>query len=264
MNYWGNRDAMRKHALANHARMTNLCATDIQDCIKTTKEYDNAHDFANRHVLEYNTEIVVRDCTSVDALFDPDNIGTTTAVLNFASYKEPGGKYMEGSSAQEESLCHASFLYEVLCGKEGWYAWNGAHLNKALYMDRALYSPFVMFEKEDEDGSVCGYTFADVITCAAPNWSAASRYCNVSKEENDAAMLSRIRLVLHVAANHKVDTLILGAYGCGVFGQDPETVARLFDEVIREDHPHSFKRIVFAIPNASSPNHRAFAEQFCL
>lgn len=258
MNYWGNREAMRNHALAHHARMTDLCAADIRDCIKCTKEYDNTNDFSNRRALKYDTEIVVRDCTSVDALFDPDNIGTTTAVLNFASYKNPGGKYMEGSSAQEESLCHASFLYEVLCGKEGWYQWNRSNLNKALYMDRALYSPFVMFEKEN------GHVFADVITCAAPNWSAASRYCNVQEYENYTALLSRIRLVLNVAERHRVDTLILGAYGCGVFGQNPEAVASLFDTVIREDHPHSFKRIVFAIPDASSPNHRAFVERFCL
>ena len=47
-----------------------------------------------------------------------------TAVLNFASYKEPGGGFMAGSQAQEESFCHESFLYNVLRQFQYYYDWN--------------------------------------------------------------------------------------------------------------------------------------------
>lgn len=68
-----------------------------------------------------------------------------TAVLNFASYKNPGGKFMEGSSAQEECLCHASTLYNVLKQFPVYYQWNRVHNNRALYTNRALYSEDVIF-----------------------------------------------------------------------------------------------------------------------
>lgn len=80
------------------------------------------------------------DMDSVSCLFNLSDNGRT-AILNYASYKSPGGFFLEGSPAQEEALCHESNLYPILLAFDGtYYAWNRQRLNKALYLNRALYS----------------------------------------------------------------------------------------------------------------------------
>ena len=81
---------------------------------------------------------------SVEAIFN--HAAGRTAVLNFASYKEPGGKFIDGSRAQEECLCAESYLYNVLKRFQHYYDWNKhRHLDLAMYRNRALYTPNVVF-----------------------------------------------------------------------------------------------------------------------
>ena len=185
-----------------------------------------------------------------------------TCVLNFASYQNPGGMFLEGSKAQEECLCHESFLYNVLAQFDGsYYAWNKGHKNRALYLNRALYTPNVIFERANGEGS---HSLAvDVLTCAAPNFGAASKYQNVSREENREVLRSRIEFVLSILAENNVDTAILGAYGCGVFGQDATEVAELFKEAIPKVLAGRKMNIVFAIIDGGNDNnYQKFAEVF--
>ena len=70
----------------------------------------------------------------------------------------------------------------------------------------------------------------------------------MTDEENLAALDSRIHFVLDIAAENQVDTLILGAFGCGVFGQDAEDVCRIFVKYLTSSH-RCFKKVIFAIPN---------------
>lgn len=188
-----------------------------------------------------NTEFTLVDKDSVASIIERP-LNEKVAVLNFASYKNPGGKFIEGSSAQEESLCHASFLYNVLVSCSAYYEWNNEHKNRGLYENRAIYSPDVLFQK-GQDKRDC-----DVITCAAPNIIPSRKYnWGVSDEENTKALKSRIKFVLDIAADQKVETLILGAFGCGVFGQDAEEVANIFMDYLTTTHK-MFKKVIFAIP----------------
>lgn len=198
------------------------------------------------------TAIKLEALDSVSAVFKYTEQNSKTAVLNFASYKEPGGMFLQGSKAQEECLCHESTLYNVLREFDStYYARNRKALNRALYQNVALYSPDVYFER-GESIAKC-----DVITCAAPNFSAASRYCNVSREENTAVLEARIKFILYVAAAQQVDTLILGAFGSGVFGQDAKEVAEITMNLLKH-YDGVFKKVVFAVIDEKSANYQAF------
>ena len=85
----------------------------------------------------------------------------------------------------------------------------------------------------------------DVLTCAAPNYYGAGRQ-GISYEENTKALASRIKFMYDVAEDNSVDTLILGAWGCGVFRQDAYIVAEL---LINEAVGRSFSQVIFAVPN---------------
>lgn len=239
--YWNDKSNKSNIAKSHTIEMENQFSQFINLSVKETIIYDT--DFVSTKDSSINDmNIVVEDLDSVSAIIKHANKGTKIAVLNFSSYKEPGGMFLQGSKAQEECLCHESFLYNVLSQFViEFYDWNNRHKNKALYLNRALYSPNIIFCKNNNS------TACDVITCASPNKTAAQKYQNVSDTENTKALKSRIKYVLDIAKENNVDTLILGAYGCGVFGQDPTEVASIFKEYLDTTHK-CFKNVVFAIP----------------
>ena len=239
--YWVNKEERAKLALTHTKEMEDLYKDEIDDCINETLAYNANSKFIEKR-LNNKQIIIVDEIDSVGAVFKYVNINEITAVLNFASYNNPGGKFIDGSKAQEECLCHESYLYNVLKGRIGYYKINHKNKNRSLYTDRALYSPNVRFTKECKD------VFCDVITCAAPNKTAAQKYYNVSDEENSEVLKERIEFVLKIAQDNGVDNLILGAYGCGVFGQDPLEVAKIFKEFLSGKYK-CFNKVIFAIPN---------------
>ena len=170
------------------------------------------------------------------------------AVLNFASYVDPGGGFSSGYMAQEESLCHASFLYNVLREMPEYYEWNRRNTRGGLYENRAIYTPEVAF----------GETSCDVITCAAPNAGAAGGHGNVSAVDNILTLDSRLSFVRDIAEENGVETLILGAYGCGAAGQDPENVCNAIFAAFRRT---SISNILIAVPG-DGRNYRAFSREF--
>ena len=167
----------------------------------------------------------------------------TVCVHNFASYRNPGGMFIKGSSAQEESLCHASTLYNVLSELTEFYDWNNKHCYDGLYADRAIYSPDIIFRYEDAH-LITGINI-DVLTCAAPNATAMKKKGIYSKSENYKALEHRIDFICRILDAHKVHTFITGAWGCGVFGQDPEQVALLLHMYLQRTN---IREVYFVIP----------------
>ncbi len=183
------------------------------------------------------------------------------AVLNFASATRPGGGVENGSRAQEESLCRCSTLYPTINQKwlrGKYYAVNRANYD-CLHTDACIYSPGVIIFKTDEDVPKRmdkeDFVRVDVITCAAPNlrnmpsnpynfeiWECSSLE---SKQLYDLHV-KRAKHILHVAAANEADTLILGAFGCGAFRNDPHIVAKAWRVALNE-YRDRFDRTVFAI-----------------
>lgn len=241
MDYWSKREENKVKAQEHTAFVAKKHRQKIQGSVANTRIYSPDSVFDGPEEIGMPT-ICFLNIDSVSAILKvaENGRGGKVAVLNYASYKNPGGKFIEGSSAQEESLCHESFLYNVLREFSGYYAENKKNLNRSLYTNRALYTEEVLFERGERRGE------CDVITCAAPNYSAAKKYQNVPRDENSEALRERIEFVRAIAEENGVNTLILGAFGCGVFGQDPEEVARIMlEEVFFET---SISNIVYAVP----------------
>ena len=188
------------------------------------------------------------------------------AVLNFASATNPGGGVKTGSSAQEESLCRCSTLYPTLTQDWLWRAYykknRDAHDN--LHTDACIYSPNIIICKTDEDYPnrmpEKDWVRVDVITCAAPNLrqrpgnlhnpAAGIKAVSVKPEDLYELHLKRAKHIMHIAAAHSVDALILGAFGCGAFANDPNVVARAYKDALTDSRTHYgsyFKLIEFAI-----------------
>lgn len=253
--YWLEKEKMAEQARRHTEKMERMYSEKIKESVKSAVIYDV--DFLSNHTYSGAAQIALEATDSVSAVMrHASESKKRMAVLNFSSYKNPGGMFLNGVKAQEESLCHNSYLYNVLSEfLTEFYYWNRKHPSRALYRNRGLYSPDILFEK---DGSC---VFCDVITCAAPNKSAARQYKNVSDEENSQALRSRIRFVLDIAKENQVDILILGAYGCGVFGQDAKEVAGIFREYLLSSH-QCFDQVIFAIPKGGNKNFEAFVRVF--
>lgn len=251
--YWDGKEKRAQQAVSHTEEMEKIYGKEIRDAINRTLVYDV--DFACDRECSCEGTFSLEPLDSVSAVLKAaDTCERPLAVLNFSSYKNPGGGFLGGSRAQEECLCQESFLYNVLSQMTGqFYDWNNQNKNRALYRNRGMYTPGVVFIRNGKQ-AVC-----DVITCAAPNISAAHRYQGVSYEENTEALRSRIRFVLDIARENRVGTLILGAYGCGVFGQKGAEVAGIFKEYLESTHK-CFPRVIFAIPEGKDGNYRAFAE----
>ncbi len=251
---------LKTKAVKHTDEMNKNFKNEIKNSVASAKIYGGESGLApaSPNKGSCKCDITLDKLDSVKSLFTHRN--GKTAVLNFASYKQPGGKFFEGSIAQEESLCHSSDLYNILKEFPQYYEWNKLHNNRALYTDRALYIENVLFF----DTSVCVYGAdplqikADVITCAAPNYNAAGRYAKVTPEENEAALAKRIKFVLDVAEDNNVETLILGAFGAGVFGQDGMMVAKYFKRYLK-GYDYHFKNVYFSIPERGNDrNHNLF------
>lgn len=248
--YWSNKTGRKELASKHTLEMQQQYKSEIALAIQKSHIYSPTSQFFVEKCPITSMEIVIDSIDSTNAIFKYK--AGKTAVLNFASYKEPGGGFLAGSRAQEECLCHDSFLYNVLSAQKNYYSWNNENKNQALYLNRAIYSPNIRFIKNGKS------TQCDVITCAAPNYSTGLKYGNISKAENTKALDERIKFVLDIAAEQGVDTLILGAFGCGVFKQDPTEVANIFLRYLKTSHK-CFKKIVFAIPaDVNQINYLAF------
>ncbi len=168
--------------------------------------------------------------------------------LNFASAKNPGGGFLGGSQAQEESLARASALYACINPQQAYYETNRA-CGTCLYTDHMIYSPAVPVFRDDEDGLLPASYNASFITSPAVNAGAVQRNQSHDVAKIPSVMLGRIEGVLSLAVVHGYRTLVLGAWGCGVFRNDPAKVAEWFHQVLHEDGTFrgAFDTVLFAV-----------------
>ncbi|MEE4419631.1 TIGR02452 family protein [Streptomyces bugieae] len=191
--------------------------------------------------------------------------GGPVAVLNFASARNPGGGYLNGAQAQEEALCRGSALYACVREAPEFYA---AHRGEPtpFYSDRVILSPGVPVFRDDR-GSLLEVPYeAGFLTAAAPNAGVIARQRPAEAGRVPAALAVRAERVLEVAAAGGYRQLVLGAWGCGVFRNEPADVARAFAAQLLGAGRFAgrFDRVVFAVLDrrTDSPTRAAFTEAF--
>ncbi|MFQ5595606.1 MAG: TIGR02452 family protein [Anaerolineae bacterium] len=168
--------------------------------------------------------------------------------LNFASARNPGGGFLKGSQAQEESLARASGLYPCIVQMKAMYHSN-RRFRSCLYTDNMIYSPRVPVFRDDSDRLLEVPYLVSFVTAPAVNAGVVRRRGGTDAGRIGDVMLGRIEKVLSLAVIHHHDALVLGAWGCGVFRNDPSDVARWFGDHLAGNglFAEVFKKVVFAV-----------------
>lgn len=191
-----------------------------------------------------STQLSVANETTLAAARRYVASGEHVVALNFASAKNPGGGWISGAQAQEEHLARSSGLY--YCIKDSpYYAFHRAQ-SDLHYSHRAIYSPDVPVFRGD-DGSLLPQPWAcSFVTCPAPNRGALMQQGKDVTAVKET-MRQRIERVLGIMAAEGHTTLMLGAWGCGVFRCDPGEVAELFLGALEGPFRGVFSRAHFAV-----------------
>ena len=190
--------------------------------------------------------IKVLNISTVKAVFNFYDEGINElALLNFASAKNPGGGFINGAMAQEESIAASSGLFETLTANREYYEVN-RHCYTMMYTNNAIYSPKVIFFRDEKFNLVKTPVVADVLTLPAVNYGQVL----LKGEDSNLAkkiMEERMKIALAIFAYNKNRNLILGAYGCGVFKNNPEDVALWWKKHLDNGYKYLFDNIIFAV-----------------
>ncbi|KAJ7149599.1 hypothetical protein C8R46DRAFT_1125600 [Mycena filopes] len=186
------------------------------------------------------------------------NRATPIGVLNFASAEQPGGGFINGANAQEESIARSSALYASLMTPtaQQFYNLHSADERGGFYTHAMVYSPHVVVFRDDAGGFLPPIP-VDVLTSPAVHagiihekgWE-ARRPVEETQENIEWVMMERMARILYLFERHKARTLILGSFGTGVFCNDIAMVAQIWAELLsgpRARFAHSFDYVAFAI-----------------
>lgn len=190
------------------------------------------------------TRVQVTNQTTLGASLRLVESGLRPLALNFANGIHPGGGFLGGARAQEEVLCRSSALYRTLVDDPMYEAHRKR--SRPDSTDWAIYSPDVPVFRRDDGTQLDQPWMLSFITCAAP---VATR---IGQPESGDLLQKRIHRVLAIARAYGYVTLVLGAWGCGAFGNDPHRAAVDFRQALESDFRGAFSDIVFAITDWSA------------
>lgn len=198
--------------------------------------------------ISFETKIETWKCSSLKAILQlaEEENQEKIMCLNFASAKNPGGGFINGAEAQEESLARTSGLYESLLQAWDYYTIHRA-MESCFYTDTMIYSPKVPVFRKDKGELLPKPVLCNFITSPAVNAGVVKRQEPERAHEILDAMDLRMDKMLSMALHQGNEVLILGAWGCGVFKNDPKEIAGLFRKHLQGKYKNKFKRVVFAV-----------------
>ncbi len=222
-------------------RVVNI-AEALKRAMDGTRSYPPDRPLVESKPGQHATVTRVENETTLAAARDLIARGFRPAVLNFASATHPGGGFLNGARAQEEYLARSSGLYACIKGN-AMYAFHRAR-HDALYTHYAIYSPDVPVWRADDGRLLDEIYTVGVITCPAANVNALAPE---RRHEVGPAMWQRILKVLAIGIEHGHDAIVLGAWGCGAFGNDSNEIAALFQRALAENFKGAYRAVTFAI-----------------
>ncbi len=233
----------------------------VQNCLDSTRYYPpEAMSALRRQSLarsdgqcatrfEVSNETTLAGIARVIA--DGSSAGTVAA-LNFASARKPGGGFLNGALAQEETLASRSALYASLLRAGEFYDRHNESPS-LLYSDAMILSPDCPIFRDDAGLLLTNPHEATFLTSPAPNAGAIAAQHTAERRHVSAVLRKRADLILALAASAGARTLVLGAWGCGVFRNDPDEVARTFADLLRSGiWSGRFERVVFSVLDHSA------------
>jgi uncharacterized protein (TIGR02452 family) len=190
------------------------------------------------------TRVQVVNETTLGASLRLVDRGFQPLALNFANGVQPGGGFLLGALAQEEVLCRSSALYQTLLGDRMYEEHRKRQLPDST--DWAIYSPHVPVFRMDNGTELPRPWLLSFLTCAAPYAPA------IGQPKASYLLEQRIHRVLAVAAAYGYAALVLGAWGCGAFANDPRRTAIAFRQALEHEYSGAFSEVVFAIADWSA------------
>lgn len=233
-------EVLKFKAFLNSNKTLVDISSQIDTCVKNTKLYEDNVNIPESEDLSPTIEVINETtCQGAQRLLaeGKDNI----VALNFASAITPGGGWLHGAIAQEEDLARCSALFSSIRTKTAFYNKNIC-LDNSYYTDDIIYSPNVPFFRGTDLKFLDNYYPLSIITSPAPNLFNIE---DVDEDYLQEVLKNRIEKIIKVAIDNNHKNIILGAFGCGAFGNDPIMVSKLFlDAIIK--YP-KFEHVCFSV-----------------
>lgn len=228
----------------------------VKHILEMDEMFHEQIDYSSSHTRFYDDEIMpidtkfchnlnvptvcVKDYTTTEAIVKCRTLNSNIRIcaLNFANFLTPGGGYLTGCHAQEETLCGDSTLYNVLNRANGWYDMNADYVRCGLFSNRAMYIPSVKFIYDGR------WSECDILTVAAPDVTMCKQN-HVDEETIYNTLVNRIAFIRDILEIEGVSIAILGAFGCGAFKNNTKDVANIFKNTFANS---SVSNILYAVP----------------
>ncbi|KAH8796870.1 hypothetical protein DL96DRAFT_1010442 [Flagelloscypha sp. PMI_526] len=210
-----------------------------------------------------STVFIVQEISTIEASsllynFLPSNISDGIAkvgTLNFASAKSPGGGFLGGSQAQEESLARSSNLYPTLTAESvrPYYDSHKKNPKNGFYSHAMIYSPRITIFRKDSGEWMNPPVTVDMLTSPAVNAGVARRHLGQSEEtEREIAKVMKERMgrILYLFEKKGASHLVLGSFGTGAFRNDVPTIVNIWKEYLIGNDARfgrSFQTVMFAV-----------------
>ncbi|KAF7292725.1 DUF2263 domain-containing protein [Mycena indigotica] len=183
------------------------------------------------------------------------------AILNFASATSPGGGFLGGARAQEETLARSSNLYSSLSSPIA-APFYSAHNTKSdpRFSHAMVFTRNVRFTRDDA-GNWLPPVDVDVLTSAAVNVNALRKSLHLPAErplpadqdtEVESIMRERMTRILAAFAHNGAEDIVLGSFGTGAFRNRVDFVAKTWAELLAGPFQDVFRCVVFAVIDQGS------------